>query len=62
MAGDEAKVIEAGEESKYTLDQIVLPLPGSKMIYPKNAIGKVFEDVLQTDGVTLSDFESGGLK
>lgn len=37
----------------YTVDDVVLPLPGSRVIYPLNDIGKVYHDLAKKDDISL---------
>ncbi|XP_051146896.1 multisubstrate pseudouridine synthase 7 isoform X1 [Andrographis paniculata] len=39
----------------YTIDDIVLPLPGSRITYPLNDIGKFYHDLAEKDGVSLTN-------
>ncbi|CAI9769628.1 unnamed protein product [Fraxinus pennsylvanica] len=39
----------------YTVDDIVLPLPGSRVIYPLNDIGKVYLDLAKKDDISLTE-------
>ncbi|KAL2478601.1 Pseudouridine synthase family protein [Forsythia ovata] len=39
----------------YTVDDIVLPLPGSRVIYPLNDIGKVYQDLAKKDDISLTE-------
>ncbi|KAL3620839.1 hypothetical protein CASFOL_035751 [Castilleja foliolosa] len=40
---------------KYTIDDIVLPLPGSRITYPLNDIGNIYHDLAKKDGISLTD-------
>lgn len=40
---------------KYTIDDIVLPLPGSRVSYPSNEIGKIYHDLADKDGISLTE-------
>ncbi|KAH6819095.1 Pseudouridine synthase family protein [Perilla frutescens var. frutescens] len=40
---------------KYTIEDIVLPLPGSRVSYPSNEIGKIYHDLAEKDGISLTD-------
>lgn len=62
LIDDEPRAISAGEESSYSFDQVVLPLPGSKVVYPGNQSLQVLESTLAQDNVSLSDFDNPGLK
>jgi tRNA pseudouridine13 synthase len=35
---------------KYTIEDIVLPLPGHSVVYPKNAIGDFYKEYMAKDG------------
>ncbi|CAN4111257.1 unnamed protein product [Withania somnifera] len=39
----------------YTVDDVLLPLPGSRVIYPSNNIGEVYRDLAQKDGISLTE-------
>ncbi|KAL3349408.1 hypothetical protein AABB24_022504 [Solanum stoloniferum] len=39
----------------YTIDDVLLPLPGSRVIYPSNDIGEVYRDLAQKDGISLTE-------
>ena len=62
LVGEEPEIVSAGSEGQYSFDQVVLPLPGSKVFYPSNASLRVMESVLAEDNLTFSDFENSGLK
>ncbi|CAI8615545.1 unnamed protein product [Vicia faba] len=51
------KVVNAEDlNSKcYTIDDVVLPMPGSRSIYPTNDIVKVYNDLTNKDGVSLTE-------
>ena len=36
-----------------TIEQVVLPLPGHKIDYPKNTIGNLFIEILEKDGINF---------
>ncbi|KAI3473679.1 hypothetical protein Pfo_031525, partial [Paulownia fortunei] len=40
---------------KYKIDDIVLPLPGSRITYPLNDIGKIYHDLAKKDGISLTE-------
>ncbi|KAL0464210.1 UNVERIFIED_CONTAM: Pseudouridylate synthase 7 [Sesamum latifolium] len=40
---------------KYTIYDIVLPLPGSRIIYPMNDIGEVYHELAKKDDISLID-------
>ena len=62
LQGEEAQVIEEGKQGQYRFEEVVLPLPGSKMLYPGNRTGEVYREALAEDGIRLEDFETQGLK
>ncbi|XP_073028027.1 multisubstrate pseudouridine synthase 7-like isoform X1 [Primulina eburnea] len=39
----------------YTVDDIILPLPGSRITYPTNDIEKVYHDLAEKDGISLTE-------
>ncbi|XP_042059815.1 multisubstrate pseudouridine synthase 7-like [Salvia splendens] len=40
---------------KYSIEDIVLPLPGSRVSYPSNEIGKIYNDLAKKDGISLTE-------
>ena len=54
---DQSVIIVESEEdaAKYTIDQVVLPLPGFKIKYPENEMKRAYSDLLATFNL---DFES----
>jgi tRNA pseudouridine13 synthase len=40
----------------YSIDDVVLPLPGSHIQYPTNQIGLKYEEKLKVDGITCDHF------
>ena len=62
LLGEEAQIIEEGKQGEYSFEQVVLPLPGSNMLYPGNKAGEMYRETLAEDGVRLEDFEMQGLK
>lgn len=62
LTDTEPVLVEEGKEGEYRIEQVVLPLPGSKMMYPGNRTGEVYREVVGEDGVRLEDFEMQGLK
>ena len=51
-------VIESEEQAKqYTMEQVVLPLPGYAVKYPKNAIADKYVEVMAKDGLDPHDME-----
>ncbi|OIV95153.1 hypothetical protein TanjilG_21543 [Lupinus angustifolius] len=39
----------------YTIDDVILPLPGSRVIYPTNDVAKVYHDLANKDGISLTE-------
>ncbi|CAO2837057.1 unnamed protein product [Amaranthus hypochondriacus] len=40
---------------KYTIDDVVLPLPGSKALYPANDVADVYHEVARKDNISLTE-------
>ncbi|KAG2316175.1 hypothetical protein Bca52824_019297 [Brassica carinata] len=47
--------IEDMEAGTYSTSDIVLPLPGSRVIYPSNDIAEIFHDLAKKDGISLTE-------
>lgn len=62
-AGKSSLVKAVGEEDLsagiYTIEDIVLPLPGSRVIYPSNCIGNLYHDMAKKDGINLMESVHG---
>ncbi|XP_062004871.1 multisubstrate pseudouridine synthase 7 [Rosa rugosa] len=43
------------DNGNYTIDDIVLPLPGSRVIFPENDIAAVFHDLAKKDAISLTE-------
>lgn len=41
---------------EYTIDDVVLPLPGHSVLYPTHAIGAAYQKLLTTDGVDMASW------
>ncbi|KAF1892198.1 hypothetical protein Lal_00036557 [Lupinus albus] len=39
----------------YTIDDVILPMPGSRVIYPTNDSAKVYHDLANKDGISLTE-------
>ncbi|XP_022642412.1 multisubstrate pseudouridine synthase 7 isoform X2 [Vigna radiata var. radiata] len=39
----------------YTIDDVILPMPGSRVKYPTNNIANVYEDLTKKDGISLTE-------
>jgi tRNA pseudouridine13 synthase len=48
---DNVKHVEGDEVPPIAISQVVLPLPGYNVQYPKNEIGEFYRDLLETDNV-----------
>ncbi|CAM8930790.1 unnamed protein product [Rhodiola kirilowii] len=49
------KVVSAEDiaSGKYTIDDIVLPLPGSRVNFPENGVAEVYHNLANKDGINL---------
>ncbi|CAL9219613.1 unnamed protein product [Arabidopsis halleri] len=47
--------IEDLEAGTYLTSDIVLPLPGSRVIYPSNDIAEIYHDLAKKDGISLTE-------
>ncbi|KAG5405404.1 hypothetical protein IGI04_011523 [Brassica rapa subsp. trilocularis] len=54
---DLVKVVgnEDVEAGTYSTSDIVLPLPGSRVIYPSNDVAEIFHDLAKKDGISLTE-------
>ncbi|XP_020582428.1 multisubstrate pseudouridine synthase 7 isoform X2 [Phalaenopsis equestris] len=43
----------------YTFEDVVLPLPGSRTIYPNNDIAEIYLDISKEDGISLTESVHG---
>ena len=48
--------IDDGNIRKFTIYDVVLPLPGPDIIYPANEIAGWYDDLFKADGLTKNDF------
>ncbi|CAL9757451.1 unnamed protein product [Musa acuminata subsp. burmannicoides] len=55
------KVVDSEDLLKglYTFEDVVLPLPGSKILYPANDIAGVYHDLAKKDGISLTESVHG---
>ena len=53
----EVKHITEEELSKYTIFDVVMPLPGLTSIYPSNLIGERFREMLAADGLDIGNMK-----
>ncbi|CAI5471578.1 unnamed protein product, partial [Closterium sp. Yama58-4] len=53
--GEEVRVVneEEAERGVYSIDQVVLPLPGCSIQYPTNSTAQVFHSLAAKDGIDL---------
>lgn len=52
------KVIESDEEGQnYSIEDLVLPLPGTKIIYPKNDVWDHYVKVMESDNLNPSELD-----
>ncbi|XXG68023.1 hypothetical protein AAC387_Pa06g1223 [Persea americana] len=42
-------------KGEYTIDDVILPLPGSRVLYPTNDIAEVYHDLAKKDGIALTE-------
>lgn len=55
----QVKVLESEEEcGRYTLDDVLIPLPGTGVVFPHNFLGTVMKDQLIKDGIPLESWEA----
>ncbi|KAF9618566.1 hypothetical protein IFM89_002261 [Coptis chinensis] len=56
---EEKDILAVNEEDllrrEYKTEDMVLPLPGSRVLYPMNDIAEVYHDLANKDGITLTD-------
>lgn len=52
-----AKIVDADDiaSGRYTIDDVILPLPGSRVIYPANDIAETYHNLAGKDSVNLQD-------
>lgn len=43
--------------SKYTIQDVVLPMPGWDILYPKNSIGVDYRNFMKADGLDIGDMK-----
>ena len=47
------KILEEKDLNSYSIFDVVLPLPGTDSIFPKNKIGDLYLDLMKKDGIDL---------
>ncbi|CAH1264501.1 PUS7L [Branchiostoma lanceolatum] len=50
------------EQGNYSMDDVVLPLPGNSIQYPSNQLGEEYARAMQEDGIERSSFRMRALK
>jgi tRNA pseudouridine13 synthase len=62
LKGKSVKLITEEDvlNSRYKITDVVLPLAGSKIMYPGGMSGKFFDELLKKDGISKSDFAKIG--
>lgn len=58
---DHVRCIANHEQGKYSLVDVVLPLPGYGVQYPANDVGEMYKKRLESDGLTMKSFRLRGL-
>eukprot|EP00804_Cyclotella_cryptica_P021050 CCRYP_019377-RA/>CCRYP_019377-RA protein AED:0.01 eAED:0.00 QI:0/0/0/1/1/1/2/0/732 len=63
LKGKAVKVLSEDDfkNEKYTIADVVLPLVGSKVCYPRGPSGDKFDELLKKDGISKADFAKIGL-
>lgn len=49
------KVLEEQDSDKYTIHDVVLPLPGYNVVYPGGELGQLYKDMMRADGLDPND-------
>mmetsp|Transcript_6937 Transcript_6937/g.14465 ORF Transcript_6937/g.14465 Transcript_6937/m.14465 type:complete len:745 (-) Transcript_6937:156-2390(-) len=62
LKGKAVKVLDAEDVKggKYSISDVVLPLVGSKIIYPKGSSGEHYDELLKKDDISKADFSKIG--
>ncbi|KAJ7407117.1 RAD50 interactor 1 [Willisornis vidua] len=55
LKGATAVHIEEGDVDKYTIHDVVMPLPGFDIIYPKHKIGEAYKEMLVADNLDINN-------
>ncbi|KAJ1912755.1 multisubstrate pseudouridine synthase 7 [Mycoemilia scoparia] len=58
----EVEVVTPETVSKYTIMDVVLPLPGWSIKLPENDIGKVYAEKMALDGISMNTFKNHSTK
>ncbi|XP_038667541.1 pseudouridylate synthase 7 homolog isoform X3 [Scyliorhinus canicula] len=57
LKGVTAVPIEESDVAKHTIHDVVMPLPGFDVLYPKHKIGKVYEEIMAVDGLDINNMK-----
>uniref|UniRef100_A0A803T4Y1 Pseudouridylate synthase 7 homolog n=1 Tax=Anolis carolinensis TaxID=28377 RepID=A0A803T4Y1_ANOCA len=57
LKGGTATYIEESEADNYTIHDIVMPLPGFDVIYPKHKIGEAYKEILAADNLDINNMK-----
>lgn len=62
LKGKSVKHVEEQDvmDSKYLITDVVIPLAGSKIQYPKGSSGELFDELMKIDGVSKESFAQVG--
>lgn len=60
LKGKSVKLVDEQDLKNYNITDVVLPLAGSKIIYPGGSCGELFDELLQKDGISKVDFKKIG--
>ncbi|XP_068850689.1 pseudouridylate synthase 7 homolog isoform X3 [Aphelocoma coerulescens] len=55
LKGATAVHIEGGDVDNYTIHDVVMPLPGFDVIYPKHKIGEAYKEMLVADNLDINN-------
>ncbi|KAM9277603.1 pseudouridylate synthase 7 homolog isoform 2-T2 [Cariama cristata] len=55
LKGATAVHIEEGDADNYTIHDVVMPLPGFDVIYPKHKIGEAYKEMLVADNLDINN-------
>ncbi|XP_078091804.1 pseudouridylate synthase 7 homolog isoform X2 [Mustelus asterias] len=57
LKGATAVPIEESDVEKHTIHDVVMPLPGFDVLYPKHKIGKAYEEMMAADGLDINNMK-----
>ena len=60
LKGKKVMVVDEQDISNYSITDVVLPLAGSKIMYPGGSCGDFFDELLKKDGLSKDDFKRIG--